>query len=112
MKYLPLLSVLCMLGCIKAPSASPETEKPFPFVTKSEIEMTFLPGGEFTMGNDQGEADEQPTHRVQLTPFAIDKFEVTHDWFAKSSCPIPPNGRRIRRGRSINCVERCEGLLQ
>ena len=121
MKYLPLLSVLCMLGCIKAPSASPETEKPFPFVTKSEIEMTFLPGGEFMMGNDQGEADESPTHQVKLAPFAMDRTEVTHAMFAKMQLPNPskwqddPDGpvNQVRwRDAKMFCNERssAEGL--
>ena len=59
MKYLPSLSLLCVLGCTTAaPMNAPLTEQPFPFFTPSGIEMTFLPGGAFTMGSDQGETDD------------------------------------------------------
>lgn len=37
-----------------------------------------LPGGFFTMGTDSGDADERPPHTVNLSPFSIDKFELTN----------------------------------
>jgi formylglycine-generating enzyme required for sulfatase activity len=38
-----------------------------------------IPGGPFIMGSDPGEghADERPEHEVILTPYFIDKYEVT-----------------------------------
>lgn len=40
--------------------------------------MVRIPAGEFTMGYDQGNEDEQPAHRVKITaPFEIGKYEVT-----------------------------------
>ena len=57
--------------------------------TKSGIEMISLPGGEFTMGSDHGSADEAPAHKVKLTPFLMDKYEVTHEQFAKAQLPNP-----------------------
>ena len=51
--------------------------------------MVYLPGGEFTMGNDRGDADEAPAHKVRLSAFAMDKFEVTHEKFAKAQLPNP-----------------------
>jgi iron(II)-dependent oxidoreductase len=44
--------------------------------------MIRLPGGTFTMGSDQGLADERPPHRVTLKPFLIDIRLVTHAEFA------------------------------
>ena len=44
--------------------------------TQSGVQMAVLPGGTFTMGQKDGEVDESP-HAVTLSPFAIDKFEVT-----------------------------------
>ncbi len=55
-----------------AAAAAPQT-----IVTKTGIEMVLLPGGEFLMGDDEGEADEKPAHRVRLSPFTIDACEVT-----------------------------------
>lgn len=39
--------------------------------------MVALPGGEFIMGSDKGDASERPPHRVNIKPFALAKFEVT-----------------------------------
>lgn len=45
--------------------------------------MMLVPAGEFTMGSDKGDDDEQPVHRVFLDSFYMDKFEVTNGRFAK-----------------------------
>ena len=45
--------------------------------------MVLIPAGEFTMGSDKGDDDEQPVHRVFLNNYYIDKFEVTNGRFAK-----------------------------
>lgn len=39
--------------------------------------MIEIPAGPFNMGSDQGSSDERPVHRVDLSTFWIDKFEVT-----------------------------------
>lgn len=41
--------------------------------------MTPIPGGEFTMGDDAGPADERPAHRVRVEPFWMGVREVTWD---------------------------------
>jgi formylglycine-generating enzyme required for sulfatase activity len=53
------------------------------FVTASGIEMALLPGGQFTLGDDRGEEDEKPAHRVRLSPFSIDTSEVSQEAFQK-----------------------------
>src|SRR6266705_2904502 len=45
--------------------------------------MVLVPAGEFTMGSEQGDDDEQPVHRVGLDSFYLDTFEVTNGRFAK-----------------------------
>lgn len=40
-------------------------------------EMVALEGGCFVMGSDRGDEDEKPVHEVCLSPFKIDKYEVT-----------------------------------
>lgn len=57
--------------------------------TKSGIEMVLLPGGEFTMGSSKGNPDEGPAHKVRLTGFLMDKYEVTQEMFAKAQLPNP-----------------------
>src|SRR6185295_13761533 len=64
-------------------------EAPRPIVTKSGVEMVYLPGGEFLMGNNQGNPDEKPVHKVSLGAFFMDRFEVTHEMFAKAELPNP-----------------------
>jgi formylglycine-generating enzyme required for sulfatase activity len=41
-------------------------------------QMAPAPGGTFAMGGTQGDADETPVHRVTVSPFLIDKTEVTY----------------------------------
>jgi len=45
--------------------------------------MVLVPAGEFTMGSDKGDDDEQPVHKVFVDGFYLDKFEVTNGRFAK-----------------------------
>jgi formylglycine-generating enzyme len=57
--------------------------------------MVLVPAGEFTMGSDEGDDDEQPVHRVYLDHFYLDTFEVTNGRFAKFVAAIqsePPWG--------------------
>jgi len=90
-------------------------------LTASGIEMVYVPGGEFTMGNSQGNPDEGPTHKVTLTGFLIDKYEVTQEMFAKVQLPNPSRWNdnpkkpveRVRwRDARQYCIERSllEGL--
>jgi formylglycine-generating enzyme required for sulfatase activity len=57
--------------------------------------MVLVPAGEFTMGSEQGDDDEQPVHRVGIDSFYLDTFEVTNGRFAKFVAAIqsePPWG--------------------
>jgi formylglycine-generating enzyme required for sulfatase activity len=71
-----------------APSATLPTS-PVDVVTKSGVEMVYLPGGEFNMGTSEGNADEAPVHKVRLSSFMMDKYAVTHEMFAKVQLPDP-----------------------
>ena len=61
------------------PSDAPSTTPPG---TKGG-EMVLVPAGEFTMGSNSGQDDEQPAHRVYLDTFFIDKYEVTNAQYAE-----------------------------
>ena len=68
---------------------------PATLVGKDGAPMVLVPAGEFTMGSEQGDADEQPVHRVFLDSFYLDTFEVTNGRFAKFVTAIqsePPWG--------------------
>ncbi|VAX31026.1 GldJ [hydrothermal vent metagenome] len=45
--------------------------------SQGPAEMVSLEGGCFKMGSDKGEPDETPVHEVCVSPFKMDKFEVT-----------------------------------
>ena len=76
-----LLLLLLLGGCrareVPGPSEPAGAGVPERFVTQTGIEMVRLPGGELVMGDDEGEEDEKPAHRVQISPFSIDVCEVT-----------------------------------
>jgi sulfatase modifying factor 1 len=62
---------------------------------KDGAPMVLVPAGEFPMGSEQGDDDEQPVHRVFLDSFYLDTFEVTNGRFAKFVAAIqsePPWG--------------------
>jgi formylglycine-generating enzyme required for sulfatase activity len=63
--------------------------------TKSGASMVYLPGGAFTMGDDRGNPDEAPAHKVSVTGFLMDKFEVTHEMFSKAQLPDPSHWQDI-----------------
>jgi eukaryotic-like serine/threonine-protein kinase len=49
--------------------------------TKTGVEMVLLPAGEFMMGDANGEDDEKPPHRVELSAFYMDTCEVPQQSF-------------------------------
>ncbi|MEO8340910.1 MAG: formylglycine-generating enzyme family protein [Nitrospirota bacterium] len=49
-----------------------------PMVPKPPLgSMVVIPAGEFTMGSQDGDADERPAHKVHVNAFSIDVYEVT-----------------------------------
>jgi len=75
-----LLAALLLAGC--GPSDRyPRTEHPppsapKPITTPTGLEMALIPAGEFLMGDDGGDADEKPAHKVQVSAFYMDTREV------------------------------------
>ena len=65
------------------PKAASMPQPPAEIVGKDGAPMVLIPAGEFTMGSDKGDDDEQPIHKVFLDSFYIDKYEVTNGRFAK-----------------------------
>ncbi|MBC7932011.1 MAG: SUMF1/EgtB/PvdO family nonheme iron enzyme [Rubrivivax sp.] len=45
--------------------------------------MAYVPGNEFTMGNNAGDESERPQHKVTVNPFFIDINEVTREDYEK-----------------------------
>ena len=67
--------------------------------------QVLVPGGTFTMGNDPGTGnrDEWPAHRPQLSPFLIDRREVTNDQYQRcvdrGGCTPPASAASKTRRR-------------
>ncbi len=59
------------------------TPTPFPeeFTNDTGATMRLIPEGEFTMGGNDGYADERPIHLVYLNAYYIDKYEVTNSMY-------------------------------
>ena len=82
---------------------------------KQGIAWVRLPGGTFSMGSNDGEADEKPVHRVTVSGFELAKTEVTVRQYsscvAAGRCTKPKTGKYCNWGRSgreahpINCVD-------
>ncbi len=57
--------------------------------------MMLIPSGEFIMGDDAHLSNERPAHKVTLTAFYIDKFEVTNAQYKRfcdeTGRPYPTN---------------------
>lgn len=63
-------------------TAIPTLSGPLPEITdgKGAI-MVLVPAGNFSMGSNNGDADERPIHSVYLDAYYIDKFEVTNAFY-------------------------------
>ncbi len=80
----------------------------------SDAPMVVIPAGHFTMGAEDGDADEQPPHLVMLSAFSIDQTEVTVSAYARcveaGTCTKPKDwslcnfGKGGRDHHPINCV--------
>ncbi len=78
----------------------PPTETPIPTPAplvdeKTGARMLFMPSGVFRLGNDEGEADQQPSLIVRIDSFYIDETEVTNGQYqqcvAAEVCTPPLN---------------------
>ncbi len=112
----PVLTGLVLLavgttGCVERvptePSTAPSgahsssaTDLPGEIETSGGIPMVLIPGGEFTMGSD-GQQDAEPAHKVTVSPFYMDRYEVTQAFYERLMDKNP-----ARRKGEQNPVER------
>ncbi|HJR75579.1 MAG TPA: SUMF1/EgtB/PvdO family nonheme iron enzyme [Nitrospiraceae bacterium] len=56
-------------------------------------DMALVPAGEFLMGTEDGLPDARPLHRVYLSGYLIDRYEVTNARYRQcvegGACPVP-----------------------
>jgi formylglycine-generating enzyme required for sulfatase activity len=66
------LTAICCAGCARKP------------VAWVDIDFVTVPAGQFMMGSDKGDSDEQPIHDVTITqPFQISRHEITQSAYEK-----------------------------
>lgn len=53
-----------------------------PAMAAAPDDMVLVPAGEFSMGSPEGDPDEKPAHKVQISAFFMDKYEVTVKQYA------------------------------
>jgi formylglycine-generating enzyme required for sulfatase activity len=77
------LTLFAVQGCGESESGAGavEDEGPSTIITQSGVEMVLIPGGWFDMGDEGGNEDEAPVHRVWVDAFLMDKYEVTQDQY-------------------------------
>ena len=73
-------------GCrrVKETESMPEIIK-----TKTGVEMIVIPGGWFEMGSTKGEPDESPVHKVWISSFLMDRYEVPQEEFRRHKISDP-----------------------
>ncbi len=81
------------------PTAQAQTRSP-EIVSRDGAPRVLVPAGEFIMGHEQWDADEQPVHQVYLDAFSMDTYEVTTARYAKF---MQETGReQPAQGRDVN----------
>ncbi len=81
--------VLFGMSCKKVDNSKAKARAPTVIKTKSGIEMIAIPGGFFDMGSKSGSPDESPVHRVWISSFWMDRYEVVQEQFKKYQLPDP-----------------------
>ena len=85
------LAVLAVIGwfLLRPDAGGGTTDKPnvaqatpTPFVNEFG-EMMYIPGGKFTMGRNDGEADQRPAHAVEVKPFFLDRYEISNEQYKR-----------------------------
>ncbi|MBI4662191.1 MAG: formylglycine-generating enzyme family protein [Verrucomicrobia bacterium] len=73
-----VIATACLGGSCQKPALNtPETAQTTKSIrTSSGAEMVLVPAGSFSMGRSQG-ADTSPVHKVSVSAFYMDKYEVT-----------------------------------
>jgi len=96
-----VLAAVLLVGCgeqSKAPDKTPAASEPGVLKTSCGMEMVSIPGGEFTMGADDGSVDVKPAHRVKVDGFLMDRQEVPQEVYEKVTGKSNPS--RVKNPRN------------
>jgi acetoin utilization deacetylase AcuC-like enzyme/formylglycine-generating enzyme required for sulfatase activity len=81
---LQVCAITC--GCRRTRDAN---STPQVIKTKTGVEMIKIPGGWFEMGSRTTLPDESPVHKVWISPFWMDRYEVAQEQFKKFQLSDP-----------------------
>jgi len=77
---------LAILSATITPTYTPEPESILILTNTRQsdgMKIVSIPAGKFTMGSDEGAADEAPVHEVYLDTYWMDATEITNGMYAK-----------------------------
>jgi formylglycine-generating enzyme required for sulfatase activity len=80
---LPLWILVVTLPVCGADAETGVVNIDYQLASNDRTSMVLIPAGQFTMGRNDTVPDEQPTHRVSLDAFYINRYEVTVAQYAK-----------------------------
>ena len=73
--------------------------------------MILIPAGQYIMGDNGGEDDEKPTHKVQLASFYMDKYEITQKgckrMMGKNPAKFKDPNNPVERVSWLNAIRYC-----
>ena len=80
-----MLAVMFLKARTSEDNANVSQPTPAPTAISIPVGMVLIPGGEFSLGSDRPNADQQekPAHKATLAPFYIDTTEVTCEDYQK-----------------------------
>src|SRR2546421_5855059 len=86
-----------LAGCEQSPKAQAtnnvSTPSPQTSTAAAPSPMALMPAGEFMMGDNAGDEDEKPAHKVQLGAFYMDRHEVTQNAYERLMEKNPSKAR-------------------
>ena len=94
-----VLAAVLLAGCggqNKTPDKTPSASERSVIKTACGMEMLSIPGGEFTMGADDGPVDVKPAHRVRVDGFLMDQHEVPQEVYEKVTGKAPSRVKNPR----------------
>jgi formylglycine-generating enzyme required for sulfatase activity len=99
------------LGLVLGSHVSSNENLPREVKTKSGVRMILVPSGWFVMGDERGEVDEKPLHKVYIDSFYIDKYPVTQEEYERVMGENPSRwkgrGNPVEQVRWSDAVRYC-----
>jgi formylglycine-generating enzyme required for sulfatase activity len=77
------LLTLSLLSCSETRGPESQDHVAATIVTKAGVEMVVIPGGPFIMGSGDKDEIDEPPHEVVVSPFYIDRYEVTQEEYER-----------------------------